>query len=218
MPGEVAVGNASAVHGAPYTPDAKIFLFTAEADRQKIAAASSAANNEIYSDPDVERASNSWIRLKWSAVQEHRDGLTVDAFGLPPVADAAAKMMTPRMLQWAAAHGDKNAYVDLMLSAPVIGFIAVRDRYDQAQSLRAGQIWQRVHLLATARGVAARPCNELVEMVDHQRAHEKPPTRLAMLNEFTGDAEWQPTFVFYMGYPTQTAHPSPRRPVESVMV
>jgi nitroreductase len=197
---------------------AKIFLFTAEADRQQIAAAGSAANSEIYSDPDVARASNSWVRLKWSAVQEHRDGLTIDAFGLPPVADAVAKMMPPRMLQWAAANSTKNGYEKLMLSAPVIGFIAVRDRYDGPQSLLAGQIWQRAHLLATARGLAARPCNELVEMIDHERAHNAAPTRLALLNEFTGDAQWQPTFVFYMGYPTQPAHASPRRPLESVAI
>jgi nitroreductase len=199
-------------------PDAKIFLFTAESDRQKIAAVSSAANNEIYADPAVARSSERWLRLQWAAVQEHRDGLTIDAFGLPPIADAAAKMMTPRMLQWAAARGTKNAYVELMLSAPLIGFIAVRDRYDAAQSLRAGQIWQRAHLLATARGIAARPCNELVEMVDHERARNAPATRLAMLNDFTGDPTWQPTFVFYMGYPTIAAHASPRRPIESVVV
>jgi hypothetical protein len=122
------------------------------------------------------------------------------------------------MLRWASARSTKNAYVDLMLSAPLIGIVAVRDRYDAAQSLRAGQIWQRAHLLATARGIAARPCNELVEMVDHERAHNQPATRLAMLNEFTGDATWQPTFVFYMGYPTRPANASPRRPVESVVV
>ena len=57
-----------------------------------------------------------------------------------------------------------------MLSAPLIGFIAVRDRYDQEQCLRAGRIWQRAHLPATARGLAARPSNEAVEMVDHERA------------------------------------------------
>lgn len=199
-------------------PDAKIFLFTAESDREKIAAASSAANNEIYADPAVARGSERWLRLQWAAVQEHRDGLTIDAFGLPPIADAAAKMMTPRMLQWAAARGTKNAYVELMLSAPLIGFIAVRDRYDAAQSLRAGQIWQRAHLLATARGIAARPCNELVEMVDHERAHNQTPSRVALLNAFTADPSWQPTFVFYMGYPTQPAHASPRRPIESVVV
>jgi nitroreductase len=195
-----------------------LFLFPAEADRKKIVEVSSAANSELYSDPDVQRGSERWLRLKWSSVQEHRDGLTIDAFGLPPLADAAAKMMTPKMLSWAAAHGEKNGYVNLMLSAPLIGFIAVRDRYDRQQCLAAGRIWQRAHLLATARGLAARPCNEAVEMVDHERALGRPASRVALLNEITGDSTWQPTFVFYMGYPTLPAHASPRRSLQSVLL
>jgi len=198
--------------------DVELFLFTAEADRKKIAEVSSAANTEIYSDPDVQRGSERWVRLRWSSVQEDRDGLTVDAFGLSPIDSAAVKMMTPGMLRWAASHNRKNDYLNLMLSAPLIGFIAVRDRYDQKQSLHAGRTWQGAHLLATARGLAARPCNEAVEMVDHERAHGRPASRAALLNEITGDSSWQPTFVFYMGYPTVPANTSPRRPVQAVLV
>jgi nitroreductase len=198
--------------------DVKLFLFTAEADRKRIAEVSSAANTEIYSDPDVRRGSERWVRMKWSSVQEDRDGLTTDAFGLPPIANAVVKMMTPGMLRWAGSQSEKNGYLNLMLSAPLIGFIAVRDRYEQEQCLQAGRIWQRAHLLAAARGLAARPCNEAVEMVDHERALGKPPTRIALLNEITGDPTWQPTFVFYMGYPTLSAHASPRRPVQAVLV
>jgi hypothetical protein len=198
--------------------DAKLFLFTAEADRKKIATVSSSANTEIYSDPGVQRGSERWIRMKWSSVQEHRDGLTIDAFGLSPIASAAAKMMTPQILRWAGSHSAKNGYLNLMLSAPLIGFIAVRDRYDQQQCLHAGRIWQRAHLLATSRGLAARPCNEAVEMVDHERTLGLPASRAALLNEIAGDSTWQPTFVFYMGYPTMAAHASPRRPVKSVLI
>lgn len=193
-------------------------MFTAEVDRKKIAEVSSAANTEIYSDPDVQRGSERWVRMKWSSVQEHRDGLTIDAFGLPPIAKAVVKMMTPGMLRWAGSHSEKNGYLNLMLSAPLIGFIAVRDRYEQEQCLRAGRIWQRAHLLATARGLAARPCNEAVEMVDYERRLGRPASRAALLNEITGDSMWQPTFVFYMGYPTLSAHASPRRPVQAVLV
>jgi len=200
------------------TPDVKLFLFTAEAERKRIAQISSAANKEIYSDPNVERGSSRWIRTKWSAVQKYRDGLTLDAVGLPSSTAAIAKIMPVWMLAWASSRAAKDTYSELMLSAPLIGFIAVRDRYDQEQCLRAGQIWQRLHLFATARGLGGRPCNEAVEMVDHERALGKPPSRLAMLNEITGDPSWQPTFVFYMGYPTLTANASPRRPVQAVML
>lgn len=196
----------------------RVFLFTDEAERKKIVKASSVANKELYSDAAVQAGSEPWVRLKWSSVQKYRDGLTIDAFGLPPIATAVAKMMTPGMLTWASSRSEKNGYAQLMLSAPLIGMIAVRDRYDQEQCLRAGRIWQRAHLLATARGLAGRPCNELVEMVDHERALGKPASRLALLNEITGDPTWQPTFVFYMGYATLPAHASPRRPVEAVVM
>jgi hypothetical protein len=199
-------------------PDIRIFLFTADADRKKIVEISSAANAALYSDPDVERGSNKWIRINWSEVQKFRDGLSIDAFGLPPIATGVAKMMPLWMLKWIGSRSAKNGYSDLMLSAPLIGVIAVHDRYDREHCLRAGRIWQRAHLLATARGLAGRPCNESVEMVDHERAMGKPALRASLLSEVLGDATWQPTFVFYMGYPRWTAHASPRRSIESVVL
>lgn len=199
-------------------PDVKMFLFTAETDRKKIVEISSAANDEIYSDPAVKRSSDRWIRINWSSVQKFRDGLTVDAAGLRPITTAIAKMMPLSMLRWASTHGPKNAYSSLMLSAPLIGILAVHDRYEQVNCLRVGRIWQRAHLLATARGLAGRPCNEAVEMIDHEKAHEKPALRSTLLGEILGDAAWQPTFVFYMGHPTLTARASPRRPVENVVL
>ena len=197
-------------------PDVKMFLFTAEAERKKLVEISSASNREIYSDPEVDRASDRWVRIKWSSVQKFRDGLTIDAFGMPPIATAVAKTMPLSMLKWAASRGAMGGYSNLMLSAPLIGIITVHDRYDQENCLRAGRIWQRAHLLATARGLAGRPCNEAVEMIDYERAHERPALRAALLGEILGDAAWQPTFVFYMGYPTLTARASPRRAIESV--
>jgi hypothetical protein len=55
-------------------------------------------------------------------------------------------------------------------------------------------------------------------MIDHEKALEKPAKRAGLLAEVLGDAVWQPTFVFYMGYPTLTARASPRRPIEDVVV
>jgi nitroreductase len=198
--------------------DLKMFLFTGEAERRKIVEISSASNAEIYSDPEVVRGSDRWIHIDWSEVQKSRDGLTIDAFGLPPIATAVSKMMPVSMLKRVASQGQMDRYSDLMLSAPLIGIIAVHDRYDQEQCLGAGRIWQRAHLLATARGLAGRPCNEAVEMIDHEKALGKPARRAGLLAEVLGDATWQPTFLFYMGYPTLTARTSPRRPIETVVL
>jgi hypothetical protein len=97
------------------------------------------------------------------------------------------------------------------------GLIAVHDRCDQEQSLRAGRIWQRTHLLLTARGLAGRPINEAVELVDHERMLNKEPRSLAQLAELTRDATWQPTFIFHMGYPVLPTQASPRRPVQDLL-
>ncbi|MGB2664102.1 MAG: hypothetical protein WAK48_08875 [Candidatus Acidiferrum sp.] len=194
-----------------------LFCFTDEAQRKKIVQISSAANAELYGDPAVAAGSEHWIRIHWSSVQQYRDGLTIDASGLPPMAAAMGKTMPTWMLAWAASHQPKDGYSKLMLSAPLIGIIGVGDRYDQEDCLRTGRLWQRAHLLATARGLAARPCNEAVEMIDHERAGGKPPSHTTMFAEILGRDAWQPSFLFYMGYPLWTAHASPRRPLDRVV-
>jgi nitroreductase len=198
--------------------DIRLFLFTAEADRKKIVEISSAANTQIYSDPEIKRGSDQWIRANWSEVQKFRDGLSIDASGLPPIAAGMAKMIPLWLLERAASRSQANAYAELMLTAPLIGIIAVHDRYDREHCLHAGRIWQRAHLLATARGLAGRPCNESVEMIDHEKALGKPALRASLLAEVLGDATWQPTFVFYMGHPKGSAYASPRRSIEDVIL
>jgi len=200
-------------------PEVKIFTFTSEADRTKIAHAIAAANDPLYADPDVERGSNRFIRAKWSEVQQYRDGLTIDALGLPPTAAAIAKMIPLWLLSRLASRGG-DVYLELLLTAPMFGMIAVRDRYAREQCLSAGRVWQRAHLLATTRGVAARPCNEVVETVDHERKLGRPAHAAEVLEGMQGEGnhEWQPTFMFYMGYASHEAHASPRRPVEELLL
>ncbi len=197
--------------------DVKLFLFSEEAKRREIVELSAAANQEIYSDPQVEAASERWIRLKSSEVEKFHDGLTIDTFGLSPFMTGFAKALPTSVLQKMVERGQMKGYAERMMTAPLIGFIAVRDRYSRAHCLSAGRVWQRAHLLATARGVGARPSNELAERIDYERMMGRSAKTLAQLNEITGDAAWQPTFVFLMGYPTLTAHASPRRSVQEVL-
>jgi len=198
--------------------EVKIFLFSSEADRSRIVDLVAKANNEVYADPDVERGSEQWIRWNWSDIQKYRDGLTLDAFGLPPVTTAIIKFTPKRLLKKFAPRGNGDPYADLLRATPVFGLIAVRDRYDQEQSLRAGRIWQRAHLLLTSRGVAARPINEAVELIDHERLRNQEPRASAELAELTHDATWQPTFMFRIGYAIRPAHASPRRPAKDVII
>jgi hypothetical protein len=197
--------------------DVKIFLIAAEADRKRIAEIISAANKVLYADPEVQRGSERWIRIRWSSVQKYRDGLTIDAAGLPPMTAAVAKFVPSSVLRWMVSEKE-DPYLKLLQTPTMFGIIAVRDRYDQQQSLRAGRVWQRAHLLATSRELAARPANEAVEMVDHELKLGQEPRHERLLAGLTGDATWQPTFTFYMGYPIRPANASPRRSVQEVVL
>jgi hypothetical protein len=199
-------------------PEVKMFLFSSESDRNRIVDVIAKANQEVYADPDVENGSQRWIRWDWGDVQKHRDGLTVDAFGLPSLTTAFIKFAPKRLLVKFAPRGNGDPYADLLRATLVFGLIAVRDRYDQEQSLRAGRIWQRAHLLLTSRGVAGRPVNEAVELIDHERLRNQEAQASAQLAELTRDATWQPTFMFRIGYPIRPALASPRRPVKDVMI
>jgi len=198
--------------------EVKMFLFNSESERNQIVEIIAKANHEVYADPDVENGSQGWIRWDWSDVQKHGDGLTVDAFGLPPLTAAFIKFRPKRLLVKFAPRGNGDPYAELLRATPVFGLIAVRDRYDQEQSLRAGRIWQRAHLLLTSRGVAARPVNEAVELIDHERHRNQDPRASAELAELTHDATWQPTFMFRIGYPVRPGLPSPRRPLKDVII
>jgi hypothetical protein len=196
----------------------KIFLFTETGQREELAKLSSIANDTLYSDAAVESASEHWIRLQWRQVQLLRDGLTIDAFGLPPLTAALLKTLPAPVLRPLVAKGQRTGYEERMLSAPLMGLIAVRDRYDVSQSLQAGRIWQRAHLLATHHGIAARPSNESVELIDYQRFKGRPKQALDRLAAIMGDTTWQPTFAFLMGYPTLACTASPRRDIEQVLI
>ena len=174
----------------------RVFTFVGPELVGKVADAVADASVELNSDPEVQKGTRPWIRTTREQQRELRDGSYVEA--------ASDSRTTP------------TAYRDLMKTAPVFGLIAVRDRYDRAQTMRAGRVWQRAHLLATARHIAARPANGLVELIDHQRDKGQPAKSAETLAHFTGDASWQPTFMFYMGYALRPAPASPRRDIDQV--
>jgi hypothetical protein len=201
------------------TPDqsAKLFLFSDPVQRRELTRISSAANLELYSDDEVENGSNQWIRWRSADISTFEDGLTIDNFGLSPVMTAVAKAAPTFVLKQAAAPSHRTSmYEQQMLSARIVGIIGVRDRLSTSQSLTAGRLWQRAHLLATVRGVAARPCNEAIEMIDYELQHTRRARRLQEISRVIGDPDWQPTFLFLMGKPTLDAHLSPRRPAKKV--
>lgn len=200
--------------------DVKMFVFTTEEDRKRIVDMMDKACGIVFTDPQMVQGSDRFVRHNWSDVQKFRDGLIPDEDGQAPLTTAMGKVAPPSWWRSDFMHKiwPTTSYMDSVRATPFFGLIAVRDRYDLEQSLRAGRIWQRAHLLATARNVAGQPLNQIVELVDHQRSLNQPPQAIADLAELIGDTDWQPTFMFRFGYPVREVSPSPRRPVKDVLL
>jgi nitroreductase len=198
--------------------DVRLFLFTAPGERKQVGDLVIGATEAIIGDPAMVAASDRWFRHRWLDVQRKRDGLTLDAAALGRFVTATAKLLPPASA--ATSHRywlDATRDVQVPTSA-LFGLIAVRDLYDRPQALRAGQRWQRLHLMATARGLAMQPVNQPVELVDRERELGKAPRAADALAALTGAAAWKPTFAFRAGVPTRPPARSPRRPVDAVVL
>ena len=195
----------------------RLILLEAGAARDAFDRLTVAATEAIVADDEMIAASTAWFRLTPEAIEEHRDGPTIDSFGLPSLSLAAVKMLpkpepgkTHR--QWVATTRDVQ-----LATAPLVGFIAVRDLYDRRTALRAGLLWQRLHLWATTQDLAMQPLNQLPEMVDRERQLGRKPEAARGLSEIIEDDRWHPTLAFRAGFPTVSVPPSPRRDVADVV-
>jgi hypothetical protein len=193
----------------------RLFLF-AGVEKEPLARLIISATKAIVDDRQMSKDSAQWFRFHRYEVEEKRDGLTLDANVVAPLQNLAAKIFppTPESADQHWLHDTEHVHLD---TAPLLGMIAVRDLYDRRAALEAGRLWQRLHLLLTARGVAAQPLNQPVERVDRERELGQPPRTAESLAQITGGATWLPTFVFRAGYSDHAAATSPRRPVEAVI-
>lgn len=196
----------------------RIFLYTDGEDRERFDRVTVSATEGIIADGGMAHDSEKWFRMSREQVTRHRDGITLEANGLPPLILAAAKMLPP-------ISGDEAHKIWLqttrdvhLATAPVTGFIAVRGLYDIPTTIDAGRLWQRMHLWATTRGIAMHPINQAVERVDRELHLGMEPDTAATLAHLTGDPDWKPTFAFRAGYPKREALPSPRRELNDVVV
>lgn len=175
------------------------------------------ATKAIIADGSMVHDSERWFRHSWSDIQQYRDGPTLDAAGLSPLMTGLAKLM-PRPSAEANHQYWLDATRDIQVAtAPAFGLIYVDDLYDRAQALKAGRVWQRLHLWAITQGLAMQPLNQPIERVDRELQLGIEPTFARRLIALTGKRPNRPTFAFRIGYPIQNASPSPRRRLEQVM-
>jgi len=105
---------------------------------------------------------------------------------------------------FALGHGAPSAAVAFEAEPTIVLLFTPGDT--PADWLRAGAALQRVLLTATLYGLAATPLSQLLEV---------PKLRALLTDSLTGQVVQT---VLRIGYPTTPALPTPRRPLEEVLV
>lgn len=202
----------------PDLPDAAVFWFTTEDDRREVTALTLAATEAIIADREQSADSARWFRMSWDQVQQHRDGVTLDAAGLSPAVLAVAKMLPPLSVEESDAAWLKATRETHLATATAFGLLAVRDARDNGQRMQGGRLWQRMHLWATANGIGMQPLNQLPERADREQSQGIQPKFADALSALVGDPAWQALMPFRLGYPQRAAGPSPRRGADEVVL
>ena len=196
--------------------DVQTVFLTGAGERKAMADLIVDATQRIIADQQMSADSARWIRTGRREVLDHRDGISIDNAGLSP-----STVMFAKLLPDQSPASQDQYWLDntrsTQVHAPVLGMILVKDRLDLAQAIAAGRTWQRLHLAATAMGLAAQPLNQPVECIDRNAQLGRADTYQAALLKLAKQSGWQPTFVFRLGYAEKPALPSPRRPLDDVM-
>jgi hypothetical protein len=199
------------------TSDARVLWFSSDRQRTQLSSLLVAATEAIIRDPDQSRSDYQWFRQTWDKIQRQRDGITIDASGLPELTQALAKLLPAQSRgatgdAWLTATRDRHTK-----TAAAYGIVAVRDTTDNQQRLKGGRLLERAHLWATGNGIALQHMNQLTERADRERELAIKPQFGDALEQLLPDG-WQALSLFRVGYPTHTPSKSPRRAVEAVIV
>jgi hypothetical protein len=208
-------GTVAAMTALIGSGDVRLITFTDGAARDAYDAVMNDATTTVVADRQMVHDSHAWFRLTPDAIEQHRDGPTIDTFALPPAINVLAKMFPIGEQEGHEVWRETTRDVHLA-TAPMTGILAVRDRYRIADNLAAGRAWQRLHLWGTSQGLAMHPMNQPIEVVDRDRQRNRPSPVAERLTALTGEG-WQATFSFRLGYGTVTAARSPRRDPADVM-
>ena len=199
-------------------PDVTVLWFTSEAQRDGIGELIVAATQAIIADGQQSADSARWLRMSWDKVQHHRDGITLDAAGLPPLVRGAAKMLPELSHEESDAAWLKATRETHVATAMGYGLLVARRAHDSVQRLQGGRLWQRMHLWAAGHALAVQPLNQIPERADREASLGIEPVFGAALRDLVGDPAWEALMPFRIGYPVRAALPSPRRAVEDVLL
>src|SRR6202165_1182705 len=197
-------------------PDVSLVWFTGTEEKRTFSDLTLRATEAIIADPAQAADDFAWYRTSWNQVQTRKDGITLDAAGIGNVLRVLGKLVPVSREQ--SGQGWLTATRETQLpTAAVFGTLAVRDSLNNAQRIQAGRMWQRMHLWATTQGIAMQPLNQVVERAEREQTAGLEPDFTRAIAALVPDTAWHMVMPFRIGYPTQEAFLSPRRPAEEVV-
>lgn len=200
-------------------PGARVYWFDRAADRARIGTSMVEAARAVTHDDRQSRDSFKLFRSSWDDIQEHKDGLTLDAQGLSSLTTAVAKLLPD-----SDRVGGDRFWVDQTRdthtkTAAAYGIVAVPDVSDNAQRLTGGRLLERIHLWTAANGIALQHMNQMTERADRERQLGLPSRFGQEVQSLISDPGWAPLVTFRVGYAKNDdgRRKSPRRPAADVL-
>ncbi len=190
-------------------PNLKLHLFVGEKERQPVAELIVRACEIQANDPSQHAETASWFRKNDEEIRKHRDGITIDAGGNPYLMRVLAKLFISDKMIHGPSFG--KAFVQStkmqVASASAFGIISGENK-SYEQCLRAGRLYQRLHLWVTGRGIALQPLNYPLE--------NRPELR-AEVYALIGTEAREALLPFRLGFGPEVSHSS-RRTVQSIII
>lgn len=202
----------------PDRSDVDVVWFEGEEERAEVGKLLIESTEAIAADREQSADSHVWFRHDWDEMQRLRDGITIDASGNPGLTRAMGKLLPDMSVEASNGYWLKATRETQVPTAAAFGMIVVRNERSRVQLLKAGRLWQRMHLYAVSRGAAMQPMNQPNERADREAKLGLEPAAGRALQRLAGHDGWQSVFVFRIGMPKSPALKSPRRLPEQVLL
>ncbi|MFF2885760.1 Acg family FMN-binding oxidoreductase [Paenibacillus sp. NPDC057967] len=173
------------------------------------------ATEAIISDAEQSRDSHRWYRHDREVLHAMKDGTTLDATGSPPLTRALGKLF-PVSESTSNQYWLKSTRDTQVPTAGAFACLLIPNR-DRSSLIKAGRVFQRMHLWAAANGWAIQPMNQPNERIDREQAMNLAPSFRQAMEKLIPLPGLHNIFTFRIGYPANDPMPSPRRPAEDVL-
>lgn len=168
-------------------------------------------------DPAMLAEQLRWFRQTMDQVRATMDGISFIGMGLTDLQVRTAMAMPEFGAEdYAQLWLDQTTKVQ-MPSSPLFGLIAVDQIHDPAQMIEAGRLLQRLHLEATAQGLAFQAIAQMNWMADREEARGGSQDFVERITVLAGDLGTM-VLGLRLGYASRQARASARRAFPSVLL